>query len=589
MALDGIVIKNIIKELNTTILNGRVDKIYQPEKDEIMINIYNKGNTHKLLISANSSNPRIHLTNSSKDNPSSPPMFCMLLRKHLTGGTVLNVEQYEMDRIIFIDISSLDELGNMTTKRLVVEIMGKYSNIILVDKDSTKIIDAIKRVTSEMSRVREVLPGTIYTLPKQENKINPLSISQNEFFEQLAKQNESLKTHKFFYNSFMGMSPLIAKEICYLSNIDMDMPIGMLSNDDINRLYNTFLSVMDKVKNEKFSPTLIRKEYSEDYRDFYCLDIEQFGDDRKVQMESINIVLDKYYTINDKLDRIHQKSQAIKKSIQVKLERSLNKLAKQKQELLDSQKREKYKVYADLISANLYRIEKGMEEVELENFYDENLSKITVPLDKKLSGTENAQMYYKKYAKLKNAYKLLLSQIPETEKEIEYLENVLNSLDNCTEIVELEEIKEELIMEGYLKGKLPKNKTSKSSKPHHYISSDGFHIYVGKNNKQNDVLTLKTARKNDLWLHAQKMPGSHVIVRVENKPIPESTLLEAAMLAAYYSKGKNSNNVPIDYTEKKNVKKPKDAKAGMVIYENYKTIFVTPDKEKIDRMEKVEE
>jgi len=589
MALDGIVIKNIIKELNTTILNGRVDKIYQPEKDEIMINIYNKGNTHKLLISANSSNPRIHLTNSSKDNPSSPPMFCMLLRKHLTGGTVLNVEQYEMDRIIFIDISSLDELGNMTTKRLVVEIMGKYSNIILVDKDSTKIIDAIKRVTSEMSRVREVLPGTIYTLPKQENKINPLSISQNEFFEQLAKQNESLKTHKFFYNSFMGMSPLIAKEICYLSNIDMDMPIGMLSNDDINRLYNTFLSVMDKVKNEKFSPTLIRKEYSEDYRDFYCLDIEQFGDDRKVQMESINIVLDKYYTINDKLDRIHQKSQAIKKSIQVKLERSLNKLAKQKQELLDSQKREKYKVYADLISANLYRIEKGMEEVELENFYDENLSKITVPLDKKLSGTENAQMYYKKYAKLKNAYKLLLSQIPETEKEIEYLENVLNSLDNCTEIVELEEIKEELIMEGYLKGKLPKNKTSKSSKPHHYISTDGFHIYVGKNNKQNDVLTLKTARKNDLWLHAQKMPGSHVIVRVENKPIPESTLLEAAMLAAYYSKGKNSNNVPIDYTEKKNVKKPKDAKAGMVIYENYKTIFVTPDKEKIDRMEKVEE
>lgn len=589
MALDGIVVKNIIKELNTAILNGKVDKIYQPEKDEIIINVYNKGKTYKLLISANSSNPRIHLTNSSKDNPSSPPMFCMLLRKHLTGGTVLNVEQYEMDRIIFIDISSLDELGNMTTKRLVVEIMGKYSNIILVDKDSTKIIDAIKRVTSEMSRVRAVLPGTIYTLPKQENKINPLSISQNEFFEQLAKQNESLKTHKFFYNSFMGMSPLIAKEICYLSNIDMDMPIGMLSNDDINRLYNTFLSVMDKVKNEKFSPTLIRKEYSEDYRDFYCLDIEQFGDDRKVQMESINIVLDKYYTINDKLDRIHQKSQAIKKSIQVKLERSLNKLAKQKQELLDSQKREKYKVYADLISANLYRIEKGMEEVELENFYDENLSKITVPLDKKLSGTENAQMYYKKYAKLKNAYKLLLSQIPETEKEIEYLENVLNSLDNCTEIVELEEIKEELIMEGYLKGKLPKNKTSKSSKPHHYISSDGFHIYVGKNNKQNDVLTLKTARKNDLWLHAQKMPGSHVIVRVENKPIPESTLLEAAMLAAYYSKGKNSNNVPIDYTEKKNVKKPKDAKAGMVIYENYKTIFVTPDKEKIDRMEKVEE
>ncbi len=589
MALDGIVVKNIIKELNTAILNGKVDKIYQPEKDEIIINVYNKGKTYKLLISANSSNPRIHLTSHSKDNPSSPPMFCMLLRKHLSGGVVLNVEQYGLDRIIFIDISSLDELGNMTTKRLVVEIMGKYSNIILIDKESSKIIDSIKRVTSEMSRIREVLPGTIYSLPQQGDKIDPLLINKTEFYDLLEKQNNNIKIHKFFYTSFMGMSPLISKEICYLSDIDMDRPIGSISNEDIERLYNTFIAIVDKVKNEKFNPILIKKEYGEDYRDFYCLNIEQFGNNNKVHMESINRVLDKYYTVNDKLDRIHQKSQSIKKSIQVKLERSLNKLSKQRQELLDSEKREKYKIYADLISANLHRIEKGMEKVELENFYDENLEKIIVPLDKKLSGIENAQMYYKKYAKLKNAHKLLLNQIPETEREIEYLENVLNSLDNCTEVVELEEIKEELILEGYLKGKLSRNKINKSSKPHHYISSDGFHIYVGKNNKQNDILTLKTARKNDLWFHAQKMPGSHVIVRVENKSVPENTLLEAAMLAAFYSKGKNSNNVPVDYTERKNVKKPKDAKAGMVIYENYKTIFVTPNKEKIDKIEKIEE
>ncbi|MFS8541821.1 MAG: NFACT family protein, partial [Tissierellales bacterium] len=251
--------------------------------------------------------------------------------------------------------------------------------------------------------------------------------------------------------------------------------------------------------------------------------------------------------------------------------------------------REIYKIYADLMSANLYRIEKGLEEVELENFYDENLEKIKIPLDKKLTPAENAQRYYKKYSKLKNAYNLLLNQIPETEKEIEYLENVLNSLDNCTEIIEIEEIKEELIKEGYIKGKIAPNKASMKSKPYHFISSDGFHIYVGKNNKQNDMLTLKTAKKNDLWFHVQNMPGSHVIVRAENKQVPERTLLEAALLAAYYSKGKNSNNVPVDYTERKNVKKPKDAKAGMVIYENYKTIFVTPDKEKIDNIKRIEE
>jgi len=589
MALDGIVLKNIIKELQETILYGKIDKIYQPEKDEIIINIYNKGNTHRLLISASNNNPRIHLTKHSKQNPANPPMFCMLLRKHLLGGIIQNIEQFQLDRVVFIDISSIDELGNTVIKRLIVEIMGKYSNIILIDKDTSKIIDSIKRVTSSMSRIREVLPGTLYFIPKQDDKINPLSVNKDQFINLVNKQDKNKKIHKFFYENYMGLSPLISKEICYLANIDIDRPIGALSEEEAKKLFEAFVEIIDKIKNENFIPTLIKKEYGKEYREFYSLNINQFGQDNKIHMESINQVLDEYYAFNDKQDRILQKSQSIRKLIQTRLEKSLNKLSKQKQELLNSEKREIFKIYADLISANLYRIEKGLEEVELENFYDENLEKIKVPLDKKLTPTENAQRYYKKYAKLKNAHKLLLSQIPETEKEIEYLENVLNSLDNCTEVIEIEEIKEELIKEGYIKGKVTKNKISLKSKPHHYISSDGFHIYVGKNNKQNEMLTLKTASKNDLWFHAQKMPGSHVVVKVENKQVPESTLLEAALLAAYYSKGKNSNNVPVDYTERKNIKKPKDAKAGMVIYENYKTVFVTPEKEKIDKIRKLEE
>lgn len=589
MALDGIVTKNIIKELNTTILGGKIDKIYQPEKDEIIINIYNKGNTYKLLVSANSSNPRIHLTRYSKQNPATPPMFCMLLRKHLVGGIIQNIEQFQIDRVIFIDISSMDELGNMVIKRLIIEIMGKHSNIILIDKASSKIIDSIKRVTSAMSRVREVLPGVSYILPKQDDKKNPLRTNKEEFLDLLSKEDKSKKIYKFFYEKYMGLSPIISKEICYLANIDIDSPIGALSEKDGEKLFNVFSEIINKIKKEEFKPTLIKKEYGQQYRAFYCLDIQQFGSNNKIYMESINQILDEYYTINDKLDRIQQKSQTIRKQVQTKLERAINKLSKQKRELLNSKKREKYKIYADLISANLYRIEKGLEEIELENFYDENLEKIKIPLDKKLSPVENAQRYYKKYAKLKNAERLLLNQIPETEEEIEYLENVLNSLDNCTEVVEIEEIKEELIKEGYLKGKISKNKVSRKSKPLHYISSDGFHIYVGKNNKQNDMLTLRTAKKNDLWFHVQKMPGSHVIVKAENRQVPENTLLEAALLAAYYSKGKYSTNVAVDYTERKNVKKPKDAKAGMVIYENFKTIFVTPAKEKIDKLKMVEE
>ena len=590
MSLDGIVTRAIVKELNHTILGGRIDKVYQHEKDEILLNIYNKGRNNKLIISASSNNPRIHLTDHTLSNPQTPPMFCMLLRKHLTRGIILNIEQFLMDRVVFIDISSIDELGLPSEKRLIVEIMGRHSNIILIDKNSQKIIDSIKRVSLDMSRIRQVLPGIKYENPQIGNKLNPLDFNENQFNRLLDESSPNTKIYKFFYTHYLGLSPLISKEVCFISGIDIDRSIGSLTFKEKNLLLNSFSLIIQSIKENKFNPVLIKNTYVNNYLSFHALDINQFGKENKLYLDSISQVLNKYYIKNDTLDRISQKSQSIKKSIQTKLDRSLNKLSKQKQELVESQDREKYKIYADFISANIYKIEKGAKEVELDNFYTETMEKIRIPLDERFSPAKNAQRYYKKYSKLKNAHSLLLRQIPETKEEIDYLENVLISIDNCTEIIELSEIKEELIKEGYLKGKVKKRKKKNPiSKPYHYISSDGFHIYVGKNNKQNDYLTLRFAHKEDLWFHVQNMPGSHVIIKGEGKKISHTALEEAAILAAYYSKGKASTNVAVDYTERKNVKKPKNAKTGMVIYENFNTIFVTPHKNYVEKMEKVDE
>jgi predicted ribosome quality control (RQC) complex YloA/Tae2 family protein len=589
MSFDGIVTKAVVHELKDLILGGRVDKIYQQEKDEILIYIHSKGLNYKLVISASSNNPRIYLTQYSKKNPATPPMFCMLLRKHIAGGIILNVEQFNMDRIVFIDISAIDELGQPTEKRLIIEIMGKHSNIILVDKFTFKIIDSVKRVYEDMSRVRQILPGMSYDYPPIQDKVNPLESTKEDFYNLIKASNNSLVIYKFFYFNFVGLSPLISREICFDAEVDIDRTIGSLDENILNSLFLSINKFMNLIKNNNFSPVTVFSNNNSEILAFHALDINQFGSCNKTYCDSISKVLDNYFRSKDTLDRIGQKSHSIKKSIQVKLDRTLNKLGKQKEELLQSKEREIYKVYGDLISANLHKISKSVDEVYLENFYDENMKELVVPLDIKLSPTANAQKYYKKYSKLKNAHLLLEGQIPETKDEISYLENVLLSIENSTEIKELDEIKEELIKEVYVKGSIKKKKKEElMSKPYHYLSADGFNIYVGKNNKQNDYLTLKLSSKEDIWMHVQNMPGSHVIIGKGGKDIPDSTLEEAAILAAYYSKGKNSNHVPVDYTERKNVKKPKNAKLGMVIYDNFKTISVNPSKDLVNKIKKVE-
>lgn len=588
MAFDGIVTKALVEELNKKILGGKVNKIYQQEKDEILIHIYNKGKNFKLILSASSNNPRFYLTKYSKENPQSPPMFCMLLRKQLQGGTISNIEQFSLDRIVFIDIDSYDEMGELSIKRLVIEIMGRHSNIILLNKKTSKIYDSIKRVPENISRVRQILPGLYYEKPPLSNKISPLNINKETFLERFNSSQGNMPVFKFFYTNFIGISPLIGRDICSNSRVKPKKLINDLTEEERINLFQSFSNLIKQVQNSNFKPTIYFKNNS--FTAFHALELYQYKDYEKESFSSISKVLDKYYKEKDTYDRIKQKSQSIRKAVQVQLERSKNKLEKRQAKIIKANNRNTYKVYGDLISANMYRIKKGDNCIQVENFYDENLEKINIPLDAKLTPAENAQKYYKSYTKLKNAYNLLKKQIPHTKDEIIYLENVLMSIDNCTNIEELDEIKIELIEEGYLKKNHKKKKIrkNKQSKPAHFISTDGFHIYVGKNNRQNDYLTLQFSNKEDLWLHVKDLPGSHVIIRNVNKDFSETALKEGAMLAGYYSKGRNSQNLPIDYTKVKHVKKPKGGKPGMVIYENNKTIYVTPKKQYIDNMKKVE-
>ncbi|HEY4544749.1 MAG TPA: NFACT RNA binding domain-containing protein [Tissierellaceae bacterium] len=576
MAFDGIVTRAVVHELKEKLLSGRINKIYQTEKDELILNIYNNRDNYQLLISASSNNPRFHLTTNVKDNPQNPPMFCMLLRKHLTSGRILDIRQYKNDRIVFIDISSLDELGNDNTLTLAIEIMGRHSNIILFNKDTNRIIDSIIRVTEDISRVRQVLPGLNYTLPPIQDKLSIFDIDYNTFYNTITSVD--IELYKFFYTSFLGLSPLISKEIVFISNLKNNTKTIDLQEKDIKILFKNLNSISDTISNDNYSPVYYT-DINNSIVSFYCIELKSKDNFNKFNLDSISNVIDYSFTKKDRDNRIQQKSNHIKKVVENNLERSINKLNKQNEEYIESKNRDIYKVYADLIAANYHNIIGNEESVILDNFYDENMAKIEIPLNKKLSAPQNANRYYKQFSKLKNAEILLKKQIPITKNEIDYLESLLVSINNCEDVRDLEIIESELVDEGYIKKNLKNNKKRNTIKsdPLHFKSSDGYDIYVGKNNKQNDELTLKFANKDDLWLHVQNVPGSHVIIRkATGDDIPQNTIIEAASLAAYYSKARNSKNVNVDYTEKKHVNKAKGAKPGMVFYNEFNTITVNP-------------
>lgn len=565
MSFDGIFTKAVVDEITPLLLNGKINKINQPDKNEINIQIYNKEN-YKLLLSCANNLSRIHLSEKNKKNPITAYNFCMLLRKHLVGGTIKNIYQHKMDRVVCFEIENLNELKELNKKLLIIEIMGKHSNIILVDKESNKIIDSIKHIDSRQSSIREVFPNKDYFFVKDE-KENILE-ENYRLPSEILKNSEPISMKKFFYTNYLGFSPTISYELLNNSNIDMDINSVNLSEDDIQKLDENFKILVENIKNKKYFPILIQDEVKNN-KDFYCFDLNLYKN--KESVSNISNLVENFYHNNSLRDRINQKASGFKKVLTTKLNRLSNKYSAMNDELLNNKSKEDLKIFADLLSINIYKMEKGMKKIVLENIYD-NMNEVEISLDEKKSPRENIESYYKKYKKLKTADEIIKQELPKIETEIAYIKQILETIEIITELNELSEIEEELISLGYVK-KSKKNKQKlEKSKPYVFETKSGALIYVGKNNLQNENLTLKFANKNDIFFHAQDVPGSHVILRGAN--LTEDDYKIAGFLAGYYSYFKNEGYANVDYTEKKHIRKAKGTGLGMVYYDNYKTLFI---------------
>lgn len=571
MALDGFVISNIVAELNQTILNARISKIAQPENDELLFTLKGQNGQYRLAVSASASLPFLYLTENNKPSPLTAPNFCMLLRKHIANGRIVKIYQPHMERIIHFDIEHLDELGDLCQKTLIVELMGKHSNIIFCNSDGM-IIDSIKHVSAMMSSIREVLPGRTYEIPAtQEDKLNPLEVTEEAFMDTVMTKPVSIT--KALYTSFTGTSPVIANEICHRASIDGDMPIDSLDADGKKHLFNNFRWMMEDVKNGAYQPNIIYK--GKEPIDFCCFHLSEYSDYSVQDFSSISEVLEQYYAKKNTYTRIRQKSVDLRKIVTTALERNRKKYQLQEKQLRDTEKREKYKVYGELIHTYGYGLEEGAKELDALNYYTNEM--IQIPLDPTKNAMENAQKYFDKYNKLKRTYEALTDLILETKTEIEHLESIATSLDIALSEDDLVQIKEELTEYGYIKRKRTDKKVKSKSKPFHYRSSDGYDIYVGKNNYQNDELTFKFATGNDWWFHAKGMAGSHVIVKSNNEELPDRVFEEAGKLAGYYSKGRDNEKIEIDYLQKKNVKKPNGSAPGFVVYYTNYSLTIHPD------------
>ncbi len=565
MSFDGIFTKAVVDEIYPLLLNGKINKINQPDKNEINIQIYNKEN-YKLLLSCANNLSRIHLSEKSKKNPITAYNFCMLLRKHLVGGTIKNIYQHKMDRVVCFEIENLNELKELSKKLLIIEIMGKHSNIILVDKESNKIIDAIKHIDSRQSSIREVFPNKDYFFVKDE-KENILD-ENYKLPSEILKNSEPISMKKFFYTNYLGFSPIISYELLNNSNVDSAVNSVNLNDEDIKRIDENFVKLVENIKDKKYYPIFIKDEMNNN-KDFYCFDLNLYK--KKESVDSLSKLVESFYHNNSLRDRINQKASGFKKILNTKLNRLTNKYLAMNDELLNNQSKEDLKIFADLLSINIYKIEKGMKKVLVENIYD-NMEEVEISLDERKSPRENIEAYYKKYKKLKTADEIIKTELPKIEEEMKYIKQILETIEIITELNELSEIEEELISLGYVrKSKKNKQKLEKS-KPYVFETDSGALIYVGKNNLQNENLTLKFANKNDIFFHAQDVPGSHVILRGAN--LTENDYKIAGFLAGYYSYFKNEGYANVDYTEKKHIRKAKGTGLGMVYYDNYKTLFI---------------
>lgn len=573
MALDGLFLSSIAQELQNTIIGCRVDKIAQPEKDEITLSFKINRKNKKLLISASSNYPRIHFTEIVKKNPMQPPMYCMVLRKYILGARVVSLKQLNNDRILIINFQSTDELGFDSIYSLIIEVMGRHSNITLVRDRDNVVMDSIKHITADMNTFRSLYAGINYVFPPESDKLNPFKSDYDEYLNFITNNNLQLN-EKIFSRIFTGLSKETSLEIFTRIENELNIEENNLKLDN-KIVFDKAKDFLSNIEKENFVfKTYFKKDKPVG---FHCVELESLKDCDYSQFNSASELLESYYKEKDKFERLNSKSSDLQRLINNNLDRCNKKLKILNKNLEDCKNRDKYQLYGELLTSYIYSIEPNSKEALVLNYYNtEEEEYIKIPLDEYKTPSQNIQKYYKKYNKLKKSEEMGKIQIDAAKEEIDYLSSVLTNIFNLENNDEIDEIRGELIESGYLRRKKgAKNKKSKKSKPMHFVSSEGADIYVGKNNLQNDYLTLKFASRNDIWMHTKNIPGSHVIVKTD-VPITDVTLGEAANLAAYYSKGKDSTKVPVDYTEVKNIKKPSGAKPGMVIYYTNKTYYIDP-------------
>lgn len=575
MALDGMFLHHIKKELEDTLTGFRVEKIYQPGKEEIVLSMRGQGGAHKLLMSAKASSPRVHLTAYAPENPQTPPMLCMLLRKRLTGAKLRAIRQPQLERMLSFDFDATDELGDRVQLTLTIEIMGKYSNVILTGSDGL-IIDALKRVDMTMSSQRLVLPGIPYEMPPAQDKPCLLDTPVQDVLGRLEHLEKDMALNKALLQNIQGVSPIVCRELEHLTGRGAELSALTMTPEHKQRLSFFLDRLSGTVSSVSGAPYMV-SELKGKPLDFSFTDIVQYGTAALIKRyDSFSSLLDSFYFERDRADRMKNKAQDLLKLLSNASDRLARKINTQQAELSKCADREPLRVSGDLIQANLYRIEKGAPFADLENFYEEGSPQIRIKLNPALSATQNAQKYYKAYSKAKTAEQVLAVQLEKAQEELLYIDTVFDALSRAVTERELTEIRDELTEQGYLKKARGRQKTNAALAPLTFTSSEGFTVLVGRNNRQNDKLTLKTANNNDIWFHTKNIPGSHTIIVTGGKTPGEQTILEAAQLAAYHSRAKDSAQVPVDYTQVRYVSKPQGAKPGMVIYKNNKTLYVTP-------------
>lgn len=583
MALDGAFLYAVKNELEI-LKGGRVDKIHQPSREEIIINMRTQDGAKKLYMSSSADSARVHITEMNVDNPKVPPMFCMLLRKHLNGGKLIDIRQDILERILFFDFECTNELGDRVIITIAVEIMGRHSNIIIINQDG-KIIDSIKRVDAEMSRERLVLPNMIYELPPRAKRVNFLKDSDSDMINAI-KNAKPAELSKVLMKTFEGISPIVASEWAFYTSKGTELCSDDMTDEHFSRLIFIIHQTADSLINESEKKYYIVKDKNGLLKDFSFMRISQYGNLMITsETDSACQTLDMFYCQRDNMSRLKQRANDLFRLLSNTADRISKRISNQKDELAQCSNKDTWKLYGDLISSNIYRLQKGMKSALLENFYDESYPQISIKLDDRKTPSQNAQHYYNEYRKAVTAEKKLSEQIKFGEEELAYIDSVFDSLTRAESESEVIELRVELIEQGYIKSRM-KGKIPKIQPPAEYISSDGYTILAGRNNKQNDKLTLKTAEKNDIWCHTKNITGSHVIISANGEMPPQKTIEEACIIAAFNSKARESSQVPVDYCLARYVKKPNGAKPGMVIFTNNKTLYVKPDRELAEKLRK---